>query len=393
MTAGSVEVSRGFDTAEFEQRTTAIQASMHADNLDVLLFTTEPDVRYYSGFYTQFWQSPTRPWFLLVPSSGKPVAVIPGIGEACMRRTWLDDIRCWSSPHPDDDGVQLLVQTIKELSGNSGRVGMLKGRESSLRMPLHDFDKLCFGLGNVDIIDTTPMVQAQRQVKSEAEIAKISAACNASGGAFDEIASIVKTGDSERQIFQRFKHLCLTHGADDVSYLVGAAGHAGYDDIISPPSDRQTQAGDILILDTGCVVDGYFCDYDRNFALEHSDAATKDAYRTTHAAVDAALAMVRPGVTCADIYTAMQSVLCADGDSKMNNVGRLGHGLGMQLTESPSITSFDHTEMKPGMVMTLEPGLPYGDGKIMVHEENIVIREDGAHLLSKRASAEIPVIG
>lgn len=392
MTIGTSVVERGFDTAEFEQRTTAIQKCMHADNLDVLLFTTEPEVRYYSGFYTQFWQSPTRPWFLLVPSSGKPVAVIPGIGEACMRRTWIDDIRCWSSPHPDDDGVQLLVQTIKELAGSSGRLGLLKGRESSLRMPMNDFDKLCQGLGNFEFIDTTAIVQAQRQVKSEAEIAKIAAACDASGRAFDDVPSTVNTGDTERQIFQHFKHLCMNHGADDVSYLVGAAGQAGYDDIISPPSDRQTVAGDILILDTGCVVDGYFCDYDRNYAFDHTDAATADAYRTTHAASEAALAMVRPGVTCADIFNAMQSVLSPTGDAKMNNVGRLGHGLGMQLTESPSITSFDHTEMKPGMVMTLEPGLPYGDGKIMVHEENIVIREDGAHLLSKRASAEIPVI-
>ena len=80
------------------------------------------------------------------------------------------------------------------------------------------------------------------------------------------------------------------------------------------------------------------------------------------------------------------------GNAAVNNVGRLGHGLGMQLTESPSITSFDHTEMKPGMVMTLEPGLPYGNGKIMVHEENIVIRAHGAELLTTRTSAEISII-
>ncbi len=385
-------VTRGFDIAEFEQRTAVVQKCMQAENLDVLLFTTEPEVRYYSGFHTQFWQSPTRPWFLLVPLAGKPVAVIPGIGEACMRRTWVDDIRCWSSPHPDDDGVQLLVSTVIELAGKSGRIGMMKGRESSLRMPLNDYDEMCSGLRHCEFVDATRLVQSKRQIKSAAEIAKIAAACAASGFAFDDVPAIISVGDTERQIFQQFKHQCLKYGADDVSYLVGAAGHEGYDDIISPPSDRQTASGDILILDTGCVVDGYFCDYDRNYALGHVDAATAEAYRVTHAAIDAALEFIRPGVTCADIYGCMQSVLCPSGDGAMNNVGRLGHGLGMQLTESPSITAFDQTKMISGMVMTLEPGLPYGDGKIMVHEENIVIQEDGAKLLSKRASSEILIV-
>ena len=91
-------VTRGFSDDEFQQRTSRAQLAMQAEKLDLLLFTTEPEVRYFTGFYTQFWQSPTRPWFLLLPASGKPVAVIPGIGEACMGRTWVDDIRCWSSP-------------------------------------------------------------------------------------------------------------------------------------------------------------------------------------------------------------------------------------------------------------------------------------------------------
>ena len=74
------------------------------------------------------------------------------------------------------------------------------------------------------------------------------------------------------------------------------------------------------------------------------------------------------------------------------SVGRLGHGLGMQLTESPSITAFDTTVLQAGMVMTLEPGIIYGDGRLMVHEENIVVENSGARLLTKRASPSIPVI-
>jgi len=76
-------LQRGFPVSEFEARTAKAQRLMaEADpGIDALLFCTEPEVRYFSGFLTPFWQSPTRPWFLIVPREGKPVAVIPGIGQ------------------------------------------------------------------------------------------------------------------------------------------------------------------------------------------------------------------------------------------------------------------------------------------------------------------------
>ncbi len=74
-------------------------------------------------------------------------------------------------------------------------------------------------------------------------------------------------------------------------------------------------------------------------------------------------------------------------------MGRLGHGLGMQLTEWPSHAAFDDTVIEENMVLTLEPSLSYGKGgRIMVHEENIVVRAGGAELLTTRAAPELPVI-
>jgi Xaa-Pro aminopeptidase len=64
----------------------------------------------------------------------------------------------------------------------------------------------------------------------------------------------------------------------------------------------------------------------------------------------------------------------------------------MQLTEWPSNAPFDHTMMEPGMVLTLEPGMQFSGNKLMVHEENLVIREDGPEIITRRASSELPVI-
>lgn len=385
-------IQRGFSSEEFIRRTRALQQQMQSGDIDIVLFTTEPEVRYYSGFFTQFWQSPTRPWFLLVPQLGDPVAVIPTIGQALMSRTWLSDIRCWSSPARVDDGVTLLVDTIRELSGNRGTIGMMRGRESSLRMPLADYEKVVGELSNYRMVDVSAVVQSLRQIKSDAEQQKIAAACHAAGKAFADLPSWIACGMSEREIFQRFKLSCLQHGIDDVNYLVGAAGAGGYDDIIAPPGDRRSQIGDVLILDTGCVVDGYFCDFDRNFAFGTADRQTRAAYRLAHEAIDAALNMMQPGVSCAEIFQTMNSVIDPHSHTTTNSVGRMGHGLGTQLTESPSITAFDTTVMQPGMVMTLEPAVAYADGKLMVHEENVVVCADGVKLLTERAAAEIVIV-
>ena len=101
---------RGFTLREFEQRTARAQRLMADLRVDALFLSTEPEVRYFSGFHSQFWESPTRPWFLVVPPEGSPIAVIPEIGIAGMQATWVDDIRTWPAPQPDDDGMTLLSQ-------------------------------------------------------------------------------------------------------------------------------------------------------------------------------------------------------------------------------------------------------------------------------------------
>ena len=82
----------------------------------------------------------------------------------------------------------------------------------------------------------------------------------------------------------------------------------------------------------------------------------------------------------------------ADAGIALGNVGRFGHGLGKILTEPPSNKPGDKTRLEPGVVLTIEPNALFGKGKILVHEENIVVTPDGAELLSRRAPREMVVI-
>jgi len=382
---------RGFPAEEFETRCQALQQVMHQQQCDAILLTTEPNVRYYSGFFTQFWQSPTRPWFLLVPLEGKPVAVIPEIGASGMAQTWVEDIRTWASPQPDDDGISLLLGAIKSLPAKYGRLGMTLGAESMLRMPANNFKLLRSGLGQTEIIDIAVPIHQLRMVKSDLEIAKTRHICSIASQTFEAMISIAAAGKSEREICKAMQLDLLARGADTCGYMVAGSGQGGYDSIIMGPTDRVLQTGDVLIIDTGSTWDGYFCDFDRNWAFGSADAASRSAYEVVWQATEAGFAAARPGATTSDIWSAMNDVMIAGG-SLGNEVGRLGHGLGIELTERPSNTSTDGTRLLQGMVLTLEPGMTYAAGKQMVHEENIVITGEGAEWLTTRAAPELPII-
>ena len=95
----------------------------------------------------------------------------------------------------------------------------------------------------------------------------------------------------------------------------------------------------------------------------------------------------RPGATAADLFHVMDKIVT--GGAGGSEAGRYGHGLGMNLTEWPSLIPTDHTPLVPGMVLTLEPGIELAPGRALVHEENIVIRETGAEWLSQPYGAEM----
>lgn len=384
----NISVHRGFESAEYETRVTRVQALMHEQGFDALLLMTEAEVRYFSGFQTLFWQSPTRPWFLIVPSKGKPVAVVPKIGANVIARGYVDRVLDWSSPHPSDDGVSLLAQTLHDIVGEKGHVGIPMGAESTIRMPLIDLDCLRNKLSQ-SFIDATPLVRSVRQVKSDAEIDKIRTAAKIASAAFANAPDIFHAGQPLIEAFRAFKIECLKLGADDVPYLVGGADQAGYTDIISSPTSQPLTAGDVLMLDTGVMFDGYFCDFDRNFSIGPASDEVSRAHETLWMATEAGLAQVRPGVRCQEIFAAMNNEITRAGYEAGGDVGRYGHGLGMQLTEWPSMARFDRTALTKNMVVTLEPGLIMPNGKMMVHEENLVVTEKGHMLLSERVSKEI----
>lgn len=381
---------RGFGSAEFELRIARAQQIMQRHRLDAVFVTTPPNVRYFTGFDSQFWESPTRPWFVVVPAQGRPIAVIPEIGAPEMALTWIEDIRTWSAPQPEDDGVSLLAGTLKALPARFGRVGAELGREMTLRMPVIDFLKLRETPG-LDIVDGSPAIWEMRMVKTPAEIAHIEYICQIASDAYNALPEQISIGESEREIVRKLRIDVARRGADATPFMPAISGPGGVAQIVCGPHDRLIEEGDVLFIDSGSTYDGYFCDFDRNYAVGRISSEAARVHDALWLATEAGIAAAVPGATTDDVWRAMNRIV-EDAGAIGNNVGRLGHGLGLQLTEPPSHRLGDGTRIVENMVLTIEPGMEYAPGKMIVHEENIVVTADGPRLLTKRAPREMPVI-
>ena len=380
--------TRGFSQEEFARRTARAQRLMHQARLDALLVTAPPNFRYFSGFDSQFWESPTRPWFIVVPADGEPIAVIPDIAAPELARTWMRNIHTWPAPRPSDDGGSLLRAVFDRLSNKHGRIGAELGREMTLRMPVIEFMALRDAVHGFAFVDGSPCLWQIRQVKTPAEIQHIRHICELASDAYGALPALVGLGMTEREVARELRIDLARRGADSTPFLPVISGPGGVPQIVCGPGDRRLERGDVMFIDTGSTYDGYFCDFDRVYAIGEISDAAKRAHDTVWQATEAGIAAARPGATTDDLWAAMQSVLDAGG-ALGNNVGRSGHGLGMQLTEPPSNMPGDGTVLQPGMIMTIEPGMEYAPGKMIVHEENVVITEDGAVLLTKRAPREM----
>ncbi len=381
---------RGFTQFEFEVRLNKAQKIMFDEKFDAIFLASPSNIRYFSGFDTQFWESPTRPWFMIVPLKGKPIAVIPEIGLPAMSLTWIDDIRTWASPNIKDDGISILKKTIEKIPKRFGFIGAELGREMSLRMPVIDFLKLKDTL-KTELVDGSKAIWDMRMVKTNAEINHINYICSIVSDAYEELPKNISIGESEREVAKKFRIDLAKRGADSSPFLPVISGSGGVSQIISGPQDKVLQKGDVLFIDTGSTYDGYFCDFDRNYSIGQPSSKTikmnEILWRATEEAINAAII----GSTTENVWIAMNKII-EEANPVGNNVGRLGHGLGLQLTEPPSHRFGEKTEIKENMVLTIEPGLEYALGKMIVHEENIVITKDGAKLLTKRAPRELPVI-
>ena len=136
----------------------------------------------------------------------------------------------------------------------------------TLRMPVRDLFKLKEAV-NINLVDGSDAIWDIRMIKTEEEIKRIKFICSIASDAYNSLPSKLSIGDTEREAVNKLKIDILNRGADSVPFMPGISGVGGVSQIVCGPTNRTLNDGDILFIDTGSTFDGYFCDFDRNFAF------------------------------------------------------------------------------------------------------------------------------
>ena len=378
-----------FPKEEYLKRLDNIHKKLENENIDAIVITSPANFRYFSGLDSNFWESPTRPWFLIISKNGKIKALVPSIGLSAIESTFIKDIEVWQSPNPKDEGTSLLKKIIKTFPKNSN-IGFELGMETYLRMSIKEFLKIKKNLQEYNFIDSTNIVWSLRKIKSDLEIKNIEKICSITSKVFNNLINKISLGMSEREIATIFKKDLINNGVDYIMYLSCASGINGYNQIICNPSEKKIGDGDILIIDTGSTLNGYYCDFDRNFGFGNINQKSLDAYNKLWNATEKTLEIIKPGISCKEVYESLSKNLFSS--NVKSSVGRMGHGFGLQLTEPPSIMIDDNTILEKNMILALEPSIEIENDLMLVHEENILITQNGNRLLSSRTPKELPII-
>lgn len=219
-----------------------------------------------------------------------------------------------------------------------------------------------------------------RIIKTPAEIQKIKDAQAITEAAFDHILPYIREGVTERDLALEIEFFMRKNGAEGVAFeLIVVAGKNG-SQCHGVPGDNTVQKGDFITMDTGALLDGYHSDMTRTVALGNVSAEQKKIYDTVLQAQLAAIDAIKPGVECWTIDKVARDIIEKDYAGRFGH--SLGHGVGVEIHEWPRFAKGCTTITRPGMVVTVEPGI-YIAGECGVRiEDMIVVTENGCENLT-----------
>ena len=354
---------------QIENRINRLTDKLQQEGLDAALITNEVNVRYLTGF--------TGDSTYLVIGDGNPILLSDGRYESQIASQcpgFEARIRSPSDLLPDltRDALKLLDSGINR----TPRVGI-----EAQHLTLASYRNLMTGVCEVEFVETLGMVESLRMIKDETEIATTRFAVKVAQEAFTEVLPQIRGNWTELEVVYALEASMRRRGAEGCSFapIVGAGAGAALPHY--QPSDRRIGGANCLLIDWGALCGGYASDLTRTLKL----AASGDDFAHAHAVVLeaqlAAIAAIKPGVSTRVVDTAAREVLRAAGMEQAFKHG-LGHGVGLQIHESPRMSAVGDDPLQSGMIITVEPGV-YFEGEFGIRiEDDVLVTETGCEVLS-----------
>ncbi|WP_313341403.1 Xaa-Pro peptidase family protein [Stenotrophomonas sp.] len=332
---------------EYQARIAQARAVMQAQGVDALLVGAGTSLRYFTGVP---WGATERLVGLLLTLSGDPLLVCPVFEEGSLDAVLRIpvDKRLWEE---HDDPYASVVQLMAE------RGAQTLALDPGIAFGVHT--GLARHLDASAIRDATAIIDGCRMCKSAAELALMQQACDMTLHVHRLAARIAHEGIGTDELVRFIDQAHRALGADNGStFCIVQFGHAtAFPHGI--PGVQHLEEGQLVLIDTGCTVQGYHSDITRTWIFGTPTDEQRRIWALEHAAQAAAFDAVRPGVTCASVDAAARTVLEAAGlgpDYRLPGLPhRTGHGCGLAIHEAPYLVRGNDTVLQPGMCCSNEP--------------------------------------
>ncbi len=359
---------------EFHSRLLHAQSLMSQlqPNFDAILIGPGSSLYYFARVH---WWPSERLLALVIPRAGQPLLICPAFEEARLRESLVypAEIRVWQE---DENPSKLLASSLADRGLRTGRIGIEEF------LPFTFFDHFRAAAPACDLVSADPVTIGCRAVKSPHELELMRLACEATCSVYKIAFANLKEGMTQNHVSE------LVSAGYDKMNLRGEAMALFGPSAALPHGSKQPRTlkeGDVVLIDDGCNVEGYWSDVTRTGIFGKPSEKIQHAFEAVRKAQDAALGAARSGKLSGFVDDAARSVIVSAGFGPAYKYfsHRLGHGIGLDMHEHPYFVHGSTTVLQPGMTFSNEPGI-YVPGEFGIRCEDLMaISTDGpAELLT-----------
>ncbi|MFC2037742.1 M24 family metallopeptidase [Chloroflexota bacterium] len=343
-------------------RLQSLRNTLLEEEIDAILISQPENRRYLSGF------TGSAGW-LIVSAERTVLATDPRYYEQVAREAPDFELGKVEGRHPE---------VLKDLLTS---VGVRRLGFESQHLAVDQFDALSQASEGVEWVPLKETVEKLRAVKEEAEIAALRRSATLTDAAFAHLLDVIRPGMTEREAAWEIEAYMRTHGASKVAFdlIVASASNGALPH--ARPSEQAIQPGMPVVIDIGCVLDGYCSDMTRTICLGKPSPKYLEVWGIVRQAQEAAESGIHGGLSGVDAYALARNVIEEAGYGEAFGHG-LGHGVGLHVHEAPRASRLSEDILQAGMTLTVEPGI-YLPGEFGVRlEDLVIIRSDGVEIIT-----------
>jgi Xaa-Pro dipeptidase len=342
-----------------------LRAWLTRHNLDAVYITRPVSIAYLTGFHAE----PYERLMALAVRPDRATLIVPALEqESAAKHSDQTEVVAWR----DGEDAYALVRAALE---GCMEIGVEKEHMSMLAAEM-----LLARTAAREMVDVSPEIRRLRRIKHESEIEKLARAASITDAVTDEVINRLRPGQNELEVSVL---ISAAIGGQGGTLSFESLVQSGPNSALSHmrPTSRKLAAGDLVLLDFGAAFDGYHADTTRMAVVGEPSARQVEIHKLVLAAHDAAIAAVRAGTTTGAVDAAARQVIEAGGMGD-RFFHRVGHGLGLEAHEDPSLDPGSSLVLEAGMVFTIEPGVYIpGWGGVRI-EDDVVVERSGCRVLT-----------